>query len=34
MMARTIKMLLYSQWNADSQKGATKEYFIRWYSSL
>lgn len=28
------RFLMYSQWYANPRKGATKEHFIRWYSSL
>lgn len=29
-----FRFLMYSQWYADSKKGATKENFISWYNSL
>lgn len=28
------RFLMYSQWYANNQRGATKEHFIRWYDSL
>lgn len=28
------RFLMYSQWYADSQKGATKAHFIKWYNTL